>query len=235
MGLSYRKFKNKNTGETCFMPAGRYGNFLNSIKKLVNYVQHNYPKFYVVHLTLTVAENVTEVDFKHFHRVIQFINQRLKRDGAEFKYVACKEFQERGAIHYHVLCIYNKPYAFPPPDEIASSWKLGFVKITAPKVKMKLYTVAKYIGKYIGKGNEYEALECRKSFTASQIKQIYKLSPHRLLDVIVKFGKDQAEKFKCTYTRVFEVIRFDPFPVMKKLVMEFTSDWSYEGIDEVPF
>ena len=53
MGLSYRKFKNKNTGEECYMPAGRYGNFLNSIKKLVNYVQHNYPKNYVVHLTLT--------------------------------------------------------------------------------------------------------------------------------------------------------------------------------------
>jgi len=58
--------------------------------------QHNYPKYYVVHLTLTVAENVREVDFKHFHRVIQFINQRLKRDGAEFKYVACKDFQKRG-------------------------------------------------------------------------------------------------------------------------------------------
>lgn len=235
MSVRFRKFRNKKTGEECFMPAGRYGNFLNAIKKLVNYVRHNYPKYYVVHLTLTVAENVSEVDFKHFHRVIQFINQRLKRGGAEFKYVACKEFQERGAIHYHVLCIYNKPYASPPPDEIASSWKLGFVKITAPKVRMKLFSIAKYIGKYIGKGHEYEALESRKSFTASQIKQIYKLSPQRLLDVIVKFGKDQAEKFKCTYTKVFEVVTFDPFPAIKKLVMEFQSEWTYEGIEEVPF
>jgi len=100
---------------------------------------------------------------------------------------------------------------------------------------MKLYTIAKYIGNYIGKGQEHKALDCRKSFTARQIKQIYKLSPSRLLDVIVKFGKDQAEKFKCTYRRVFEVMRFDPFPVMKRLVMEFPSYWSYEGIDEVPF
>ena len=235
MGLRYRKFRHKDTGKVSFMPAGRYGNFLNSIKKLVNYVQWNYKKDYCVHLTLTVAENESEVDFKHFHRVIQFISQRLKRAGADFKYVASKELQERGAVHYHVLCIYNRPYVFPSPDEIASSWKLGFVKITAPKVKMKLHSIARYIGKYIGKGHEYEAIEFRKSFTASQIKQIYKLSPQRLLDVIAKFGKEQAEQFKCTYRKVFEVIKFDPFPLMRKLVIEFPSDWIYDGIDEVPF
>ena len=188
-----------------------------------------------IHLTLTVAENESEVDFKHFHRVIQFISQRLKRAGADFKYVASKELQERGAVHYHVLYIYNKPYVFPSPDEIASSWKLGFVKITAPKVKMKLHSIARYIGKYIGKGHEYEALEFRKSFTASQIKQIYKLSQQRLLDVIAKFGKEQSEQFKCTYRKVFEVIKFDPFPLMKKLVIEFPSEWVYEGVDELPF
>jgi len=235
MGLRFRKFRHKDTGKVSYMPAGRYGNFLNAIKKLVNYVQQNYPRYYIINLTLTVAENVSDVDFKHFHRVIQFINQRLKRAGAEFKYVASKELQERRAIHYHVLCVYNKPYVFPPADEIASSWKLGFVKITAPKVKMKLHSIARYIGKYIGKGHEYEAMETRKSFTASQIKQIYKLTPQRLLEVIAKFGKDQAEQFKCTYRRVFEVVTFDPFPAMKKLVMEFPSEWDYEGVDEVPF
>ena len=68
--------------------------------------------------------------------------KNLKRDGAEFKYVACKELQERGAIHCHILCIYNKPYVFPSSDEITLLWKLGFVKITAPKVRMKLYKIA---------------------------------------------------------------------------------------------
>lgn len=235
MGLRYRKFRNKNTGKVSFMPAGRYGNFLNAIKKLVNYVQVNYARYYVVHLTLTVAENVSEVNFKHLHRVIQFINQRMKRAGAEFKYVASKELQDRGAIHYHVLCIYNKPYIFPSPADIASSWKLGFVKISAPKIKMRLHSIARYIGKYIGKGHEYEEMEFRKSFTASQIKQIYKLTMPRLFEVIGKFGKDQAEKFKCTYRKVFEIFRLDPFPTTKKLVMEFPSEWEYEGVEEVPF
>lgn len=235
MGLRNRVFRHKVTGKLSYMPAGRYGNFLNSIKKLVNYVKHNYPKYYCAHLTLTVAENISEVHFKNLHRVTQFINQRLKRAGAEFKYVACKELQERGAIHYHILCIYNKPYVFPSSDEIALSWKLGFVKITAPKVRMKLYKIAKYIGKYIGKGHEYEALESMKSFTASQIKQIYKLSPERLLDIIARFGKEQAEEFKCTYRKVFEIIKLDPFPVTRKLVKEYPSEWEYVGIEEVPF
>lgn len=83
MGLKFRRFRHKITGKECFIPAGRYRNFHNAIKKLVNYVRHNYPRYYVVHLTLTVADNVSAVDFKHLHRVIQFINQRLKRAGVE--------------------------------------------------------------------------------------------------------------------------------------------------------
>ncbi len=87
-----------------------------------------------------------------------------------------------------MLCVYNKPYVFPSPADIASSWRLGFVKISAPKIKMKLNSIVRYIGKYIGKGYEYEALEFRKSFTASQIKQIYKLSMPRLFEVIGRYG-----------------------------------------------
>jgi len=66
MGLRYRKFRHKDIGKVSFMPASRYGNFLNSIKKLVNYVQWNYKKYYCVHLTLTVAENESEVDLNIF-------------------------------------------------------------------------------------------------------------------------------------------------------------------------
>jgi len=205
MALWYRKFVNKGTGQVCYVPSGRYGNFLNTIKKLVSYVRYNIPRYYVAHLTLTVAENESEVHFRHLHRVIQFIHLRLKRAESDFKYVAVKELQDRGAVHYHVLCIYSKPYVFPSADEVASSWRLGFVKITAPKFRLKLNAIANYIGKYIGKGYEYEALDVRKSFTASQIKQIYKLTPVRLGIVMSKYGKERAQTFKCTYRRVFDM------------------------------
>ncbi len=259
MPLKFRQFRNKITGEVCHVEVGRYGNFKNALKKLVNYIRYNIPRYYVAHLTLTVKENVSEIDSKHLHRVLQFIAQRLKRVTSDFKYVAVKERQERGAIHYHVLCIYSKPHVFPKPDEIAHSWGLGFVKITAPKLRLKVGKFANYIGKYIGKGYEYEALCVKKSFTASQIKQIYKLTPTRLAQVMQKFGKEVAESLKCTYRKVFRIFERDqfeecslcakmhhrsPYPecnrikrtnLCKVLVIEFESEWDYEGICAEPF
>ena len=195
MPLNFKCFKNRNTGQVVYTEAGRLGNFKNHIKKLVSYIRYNVPRYYIAHITLTVAENLPEIDFKDVHRVLQFIAQRLKRAGSDFKYVAVKELQERGAIHYHILCVYSIPYVFPSSNEIASSWKLGFVKITAPKLRMKLNNIVGYIGKYIGKGYEYESLNTKKSFTASQIRQIYKLTAQRLDAVMFKYGKDRAEGF----------------------------------------
>jgi len=242
MPLIYRQFRHKETGQVCYIEGGRYGNFKTALKKIVNYIRYNIPTYYVAHLILTVAENVAEVDFRHLHRVLQFVDKRLKRAGSDFKYIAVKEIQDRGAIHYHVLCVYSVPRVFPSSNEIASSWKLGFVKITAPKIRLKLYKIANYIGKYIGKGYEYEALDVRKSFTASQIKQIYKLSPDRLAEVIGRFGKSMAEQFSCTYRKVFLVgyevssllgteIR-KPF---RDVIMEFASEWEYEEVVYDPF
>jgi len=256
MALKFRCFKNRNTGQIVYTPAGRYGNFLNAIKKLVSYVRYNIPRYYVAHLTLTVAENESEIDYKHLHRVIQLIYLRLKRAGSDFKYVAVKELQDRGAVHYHVLCIYSKRYVFPSSDEVASSWKLGFVKITAPKIRFRLQSITNYIGKYIGKGYEYEALDIRKSFTASQIKQIYKLSPNRLSEVVRAFGKEVAEGFKCSYRKVYQLVRSEVrrFPSINRcpwdaehdyvemggdiervLVMEFPGEWDYKGVYDSPF
>ncbi|MBI5050319.1 MAG: hypothetical protein HZC11_05465 [Nitrospirae bacterium] len=242
MGLTFRKFRNKLTGEVCFMPAGRYGNFLNSVKKLVNYIRYNIPRYYVLHLTLTVAENTSDVDYKHLHRVIQFIYLRLKRAESDFKYIAVKEVQERGAVHYHILCIYSKPYVFPSPDEIAKSWRLGFVKITAPKLRLKMQKIVGYLGKYIGKGYEYEALDCKKSFTASQIMQIYKLSAPRLAEIVNRYGMSRLADLTCTFRKVFiegwseESILGTVFKTRQRILLhEFSSQWSYAGVYEEPF
>ncbi len=91
MALTFRCFKNKITGQVCYIEAGRLGNFKNAIKKLVNYIRYNIPRYYVAHLTLTLAENESEIHYKHLHRVISFIQQRLKRSDSDFKYVAVKE------------------------------------------------------------------------------------------------------------------------------------------------
>jgi len=241
MPLKFRCFKSKDTCQVFYRPAGRYGNFHNSVQKLVSYVQYNMPKYYVVHLTLTLKEAESEIDSKHLHRVTQFISTRLKRVGSDFKYIAVKEIQQERlekygeeAVHYHVLCVYSKPYVFPNREDIAKSWGLGFVKVSAPKLRVHVKKIIGYIGKYIGKGYEYEALNFKKSFTASQIKQIYKLTPKRLSLVISKYGKEKADTLKCTYRKVYEM--FDNgFRVVKRLVEEFPSEWTYEGTFNEPF
>lgn len=124
MALQFRQFRNKVTGQVCHTPAGRYGNFLSSIKKLVNFVHYNMERYYVVHLILTVAENNGELGYENLHRVTTFIGTRLKRKEAVFKYIAVKERQERGAIHlcgivylspqrYHAIFLNATYYSLP--------------------------------------------------------------------------------------------------------------------------
>ena len=122
---------------------------------------------------------------------------------------------------------------FPDGEDIRKSWGLGGVKITSPKIRLKVNKIISYIGKYIGKGYEFGQLDVKKSFTASQIKQIYKLAPDRLEKVWAKFGKVVSECFKCTYTKVYGTLK--QVPDYRYLVMEFESNWIYQGIEDEPF
>lgn len=55
--------------------------------------------------TLTFEENVQSVKQadKEFRKAMRALNDWFKSRGKEFKYVAVREFQKRGAIHYHVF------------------------------------------------------------------------------------------------------------------------------------
>lgn len=81
-----------------------------------------YDKFF----TLTFAENKTDV--KDCNYIFMKFIQRLKyKFGKDIKYLAVIEFQQRGAVHYHVLS--NIPYI--KQDELQDLWGQGFVFINA--------------------------------------------------------------------------------------------------------
>lgn len=225
--LVFNRFRNPVTGQWSYAPAGRYGNFLNSIKKIRQFIHYNFKKVYVSHVSLTIASPDDQADYsKSLHRVQQFISRRLSRSDTQFKTIAVKEEQSRGVLHFHMLCFYDKPYMFPDSSDIAASWGLGFVKITAPKGLNKVNRIVNYVSKYIGKGYGFASLSFRKSFSASQVKQIYKLSKDRLRTVIEKYGVDLANDFKCTYRKVY---------FYDKLIEEFDTDWVYWGKAYEPF
>jgi hypothetical protein len=240
--LSWKRFYNRSTGAVVHLPTGRFANFQGAIHKLVQYVRCNIARYYVAHVTLTVGVPRADCFSDEFHRAVNFIRNRLNRQGSDFKYVAVKEIQLKrlakygdAVIHYHVLCVYSKAYVFPSWADIQQSWGVGNVTITAPKIRMRFNRIADYLGKYLGKGYEFEELDVAKTFTASQIAQIYKLGKVRL-DTIKALFPDRWKGLKCSYRKVFEWVEtMAPFRPKKEILHEFQSDWQFLGLVGEPF
>lgn len=110
-------------------------------------------------LTLTFAENVTDIDFA-YTALDRFI-KRLKREYRGFQYVCVIEFQKRGAIHFHLLC--NLPYA--DVNALAKLWGHGFIKLNRID---NVDNVGAYVTKYMTKENMDERLIGRRSYSMSR-------------------------------------------------------------------
>jgi hypothetical protein len=96
------------------------------------------PKF----LTLTIKENITDLNIANqdFRLFIKRLTYKL---GYTARYVAVPEFQERGAVHYHVIT-FNMPYI--QAKDIADIWKIGTIDIKEINRGNKAF---KYIIKYV--------------------------------------------------------------------------------------
>lgn len=133
---------------------------------------NKYDKF----LTLTFAENKTNIEecnllFKNFIKRLKYTYQ-LK----SLKYLAVIEFQERGAVHYHVLL--NIPYI--PHKELQDLWGNGFVFINAIS---HVDNLGAYVLKYMTKDNNDTRLMGKKAYlTSRNLKQEETIVNHDLKD-----------------------------------------------------
>lgn len=110
-------------------------------------------------LTLTYAKNKTDTKITNGD-----FNQFIKRMVYEFdelQYLAVPEFQERGAVHYHLLC--NLRYV--PAAKIAKIWTHGFIKINRID---NIKNVGRYVSKYLTKDVFNERASKRKRFFCSR-------------------------------------------------------------------
>lgn len=120
-------------------------------------------------LTLTYAENMQDIeqgdkDFKKFV-------QRFKYKYGDVKYIAVREFQKRGAIHFHVIC--DMKLENPSESDIrlfekemgVNVWGHGFVDA---KVLGEVDNVGAYLIKYMTKDISVEAFKGRKSYLCSK-------------------------------------------------------------------
>lgn len=120
------------------------------------------PKFF----TLTFKENVQDIkyansEFKKFRqRLSRHIFGRNEPNG--LRYVAVIEFQQRGAIHYHMIT-FNAPYV--PHAELERIWGHGFIKVNAID---EVDNVGAYVTKYMTKDNDDERLKGEKCYFSSR-------------------------------------------------------------------
>lgn len=107
------------------------------IRRIVN-SNKDFRKF----VTLTFKENV--IDIEYANRIFSKFIMRLKYRNPNVKYLAVIEFQNRGAIHYHIVM--NIDYL--PNKELSRMWGQGFVKINEIS---HVDNLGAYICKYLQK------------------------------------------------------------------------------------
>lgn len=115
-------------------------------------------------LTLTFRDNVQDVDTanREFDKFIRRLNRYLrKEDRGPLRYICVVEFQQRGAVHYHLLC----NLAFMRKKKLEDIWGQGFVDI---KRIDRVDNIGAYMTKYMSKSLGDKRLEGRKSFFKSQ-------------------------------------------------------------------
>lgn len=116
-------------------------------------------------VTLTFKDNVNDLDEANyeFRQFIKRLNYKVYGKKCSYlKYSAVVEFQERGAVHYHVI-FYNLPYT--KSNVIEEVWGNGFIKIN--KID-DIDNVGAYICKYLTKSNDDCRLKGRKSYFNSR-------------------------------------------------------------------
>ncbi|HEY4544144.1 MAG TPA: hypothetical protein VIG40_05820 [Tissierellaceae bacterium] len=125
-------------------------------------------------LTLTFQENIQDLELanKVFTRFVQYMKADLKKEKCSFEYLAVIEFQERGAIHYHLLCDLPKYYKF---EKVRNRWRqaikaLGVEGTGSTKQNRidRVDNVGAYIVKYMTKEKADKRLIGKKMYQTSR-------------------------------------------------------------------
>lgn len=138
-------------------------------------------------LTLTFEENMTDLDKanKEFKRFIR----NIKRNLGDFKYIAVIEFQNRGAIHYHVLLDIE---VYIPHEKLEKWWGNGFIRINSID---HVDNIGAYVIKYMTKEDADERLIGKKSYQCSKnLERPRELIGKNALEYIEKYIESRGIK-----------------------------------------
>jgi len=115
-----------------------------TVFRLIACNERKHGDFLPVFVTLTFAKN--EQNRRIASRELRYYHMRLAYEvGVKLRYIAIPEFQERGAIHYHVV-YFNLPFIHGP--RLQEVWRNGGTNI---KSLHDVKKIAGYISKYVTK------------------------------------------------------------------------------------
>lgn len=138
-------------------------------RRLINANAHQYHDssgrtYKPVFFTATYADNITDLTEtnKDLRRFIKRLGNRAHGSTGSLKYVAIPEFQERGAVHYHIV-IFNMPWI--EHKELARIWGHGFVWIKGIE---QIDNVGAYVTEYMTKEHDDGRLKGRRCYMTAQ-------------------------------------------------------------------
>lgn len=152
----------------------RLSNRIRSQQNLVRLVNTNktYDRGRHSFLTLTYHQLETNIPKaqREFAKFIQRLNYYLlvEKNIPKLKYVGVIEFQERGAIHFHVI-LFDVPFIHF--QNITKLWPHGSIDIRAKDKAGRALTVTKiaiYMGKYMAKAFTDTRLDSKKKYFGSR-------------------------------------------------------------------
>ncbi len=181
-------------------------------------------------ITLTYAENMQDV--KQAKKDLEYYITNIKKKNPNFKYIAIPEFQERGAIHFHLLTnlehdteyipkrplkkVYNKKRKTYKEIEYydLKYWNKGFSD--SEKVDGDIKKVVGYISKYMTEDCDNRLFNFRR-FSSSQnlIKPVTEFISMRD-DISRHWFIEQLQNKECIYVNEYKdtfdnVVNFKEF------------------------
>ena len=161
------------------------------LRRIVNSNVEKNSKF----LTLTFAENLQDIE-KGNKEFMLFIKRLSYHLGFKVQYSAVIEFQERGAIHYHVI-LYNCVKRLKV-KEIEQIWGNGFIHLNRIN---NVDNVGAYICKYMTKCEDEKKLRGKKIYFNSRgLKKPEEIKNPGIAKTIVDSLSNQEPK----YAKIFE-------------------------------
>lgn len=145
-----------------------------SMKKLRDTINANVTNVENVKwVTLTYKDNVQDEkrlydDFRKFIMRLRYYCK--KNDLPDFEYISVVEYQARGALHAHVLFIWDTPAPFIANDIISKIWGFGFTKTKA--LKGTISNLGNYLTAYLTDLPLHEAIISKTDLSKHQIKAI---------------------------------------------------------------